>query len=251
MGIHSLSARQRVLWAQPDPRRRRRHPARIDQRLCHPCQRWRLCAPHGHALRPRWTGQRPSTSRRTRRGGSVSPGGKERFFRVHPEPARLGPTGHRRQSRHLAGCRVPGDRYSERQRGAHAGVRPGQPAHAQPAGCGKDGHHQRLARQLDARLYPLPGSRRLGRQQRRPSDAEHHRSNRRGADLARFHGGGIGRPGLAGRPECAIGPGGLAIHTATRRGKGVRLSAFGGLQSRGRVLHASMALGCRRSGAAL
>ena len=95
-----------------------------------------------------------------------------------------------------AGCfpgrRIPGHRHPQRQCGAHADVRRGQPSQAQPARRGQDRDHRRFPGQLDGRLSAAPGDRRLGGQHRRPPDEEGQRHRGRGADLARIHGRGAG-----------------------------------------------------------
>ena len=97
----------------------------------------------------------------------------------------------------LPGRRVPGHGHPQRQRGAHAHVRRGQPAQAQPARRGQNRHDGRFPGQLDSRLPAPPGDGGVGRQHRRPPDEEGQRHRRRGADLARFHGRGARRSGVA------------------------------------------------------
>ena len=68
--------------------------------------------------------------------------------------------------------------------GANSPLKLSKPAAA------KTGHDRRLARQLDGRVHPVSGGRRVGGQQRRASDAKRQRHRGRGAHLARLHGGG-------------------------------------------------------------
>jgi len=61
-------------------------------------------------------------------------------------------------------------------------------------GGGQDRHNHRLSRQLDGRLYTRPGGGCVGGQRRQRDDARHFGDQRRGADLARFRGGGAQGP---------------------------------------------------------
>ena len=135
----------------------------------------------------------------TSRDPRANPGGGRR-----PGPAggsrctaEAGRTGAGAGAGSFPGRRVPGDGHPQRQCGAHAHVRRGQPAQAQPARRGQNRHDRRFPGQLDGRLSAPPGGGGVGGQHRRPPDEEGQRHRRRRADLARFHGRGARRSGVA------------------------------------------------------